>query len=87
MWSHTARVARIENVQRVTDEALLGKLLALDKRTGGVPFGWYFYMLHGNLVPDAAGKRVVRAANEGAIELPIHDLQVLDTWAKSTYGF
>ena len=87
IWSHTARVARIENVHRLTDEALLGRLLALDKRTGGVPFGWYFYMLHGNLVPDAAGKRVVRAANEGAIELPIHDLQVLDTWAKSTYGF
>jgi hypothetical protein len=87
MWSHTARVARIENVHRLTDEALLGKLLALDNRTGGVPFGWYFYMLHGNLVSDIAAHRVLRAANEGAIELPAHDLQVLNTWAKSMYGF
>lgn len=87
MWSHTARIAKIENVHRLTDEALLGKLLALDKRTGGVPFGWYFYMLHGNLVPDGAGKRVLAAARQGGLSLPDHDQRVLAAWAESPYGF
>lgn len=87
MWSHTARLAKIENVHRLTDEALLGKLLALDKRTGGVPFGWYFYMLHGNLVPDGAGKRVLAAARQGGLSLPDHDQRVLAAWAESPYGF
>lgn len=87
MWSLTARVAKIENVHRLTDEALFGKLLALEKRTGGVPFGWYFYMLHGNLVPDGAGKRVLTAARQGGLGLPDHDQRVLAAWAESPYGF
>lgn len=35
-----------------------GKLQALDRRVG-VPFGWYFCMLHGNRVHAESGERVL----------------------------
>lgn len=87
VWSHRGRVAKIQNIHRLSDEALYGRLLALDKRTGGVPFGWYFYMLHGNLVPDGAGQRVLKAVQRGVLTLPDHDGRVLEAWALNSYGF
>lgn len=87
MWSHTARIAKIENTSRLGDQALYGKLLALDKRTGGVPFGWFFYLLHGNLVQDETGLRILRAARRGDLEFPEHDYRVLLAWGENRYGF
>lgn len=58
----------------------------LDRRVG-VPFGWYFYMLHGNRVTDGAGHRVLEAAEQGLIVLPEHDYQVLRAWKARPYGF
>jgi len=66
--------------------SFFGKLQTLDRRVG-VPFGWYFYMLHGNRVHDASAKRALKAAEEGLIVLPEHDYQVLKAWSQRPYGF
>lgn len=87
MWSHTARIAKIENISRLSDQALYAKLLALDKRTGAVPFAWFFYLLHGNLVQDETGLRILQAARRGDIELAEHDYRVLLSWGENRYGF
>lgn len=84
MWTHTRKVARI-NIALPLNE-LFAKLQALDERTG-VPFHWYFYMLHGNLVQPSAGERMLEAVNLGAIDLPGHDLEVLKAWASRSYAF
>jgi len=86
-WCHTARIAKIQNIHRLSDSALYDRLLALDKRAGGVPFAWYFYMLHGNLVPDSAGLRMLEAVRRGAVDLADHDVRVLTAWAENRYGF
>ena len=65
---------------------LFSKLQTIDRRVQ-VPFGWYFYMLHGNRVHDDAGKRVLEAAEGGLIVLPEHDYRVLRNWADRGYGF
>ena len=52
-----------------------------------MPFAWYFYMLHGNRVDDACGKRVLAAAEAGKIVLPEHDYRVLKDWREHPYGF
>lgn len=87
MWTHTAKIAALENTHRLNDHELYGRLLRLQERTGGVPFGWYFYMLHGNLVKDECGIRVHRAAQRGVIDLPEHDYRLLAGWAEDRYGF
>lgn len=86
-WAHTAKIAKIQHVHRLSGSALYERLLSIDKRTGAVPFGWYFYMLHGNLVPDTAATRILRAAREGLVDLPDHDVGVLTAWADNPYGF
>ena len=84
MWTHTRNFARINKPLPVNE--LFVKLQALDERTG-VPFHWYFYMLHGNLVQPSAGERILEAVNLGAIDLPGHDLEVLKAWASRSYAF
>lgn len=86
LWSHTAKIAKIET-RPLNDHELYGRLLKLSERTGNVPFHWYFYMLHGNLLNDAAGRRVLKAAERGEIVLPEHDYQVLKHWNENPYGF
>ncbi|WP_208512331.1 hypothetical protein [Variovorax paradoxus] len=66
--------------------AFYGKLQTLDRRVG-VPFGWYFYMLHGNRVHDASAERVLKAAEDGLIVLQECDYQVLKAWEQRPYGF
>jgi len=65
---------------------LFGQLEKLDRRVK-VPFAWYFYMLHGDRVNDAAGHRVIKAVEAGQIVLPEHDYRVLKAWEANTYGF
>ena len=86
LWSHTAKIAKIET-RPLNDHELYGRLLKLSERTGDIPFHWYFYMLHGNLLNDAAGRRVLKAAEKGEIVLPEHDYQVLKHWNENPYGF
>lgn len=41
----------------------------------------------GNRVDDAAGHRVIKAAEAGTIVLPEHDYRVLKGWEQNPYGF
>lgn len=84
-WNLTRKLAKLERCPP-SDYELFGKLEAMDRRVG-VPFAWYFYMLHGNRVRDWAGKAVLRAAEAGRIVLPEHDYQVLRHWQARGYGF
>lgn len=63
-----------------------GKLQTLDRRIS-VPFGWYFYMLHGNRVHSESAERVIQAAEQGLIVLEECDYRVLKAWQQRTYGF
>lgn len=84
LWTHTRKMAKIESAPNV--HTLLGKLQSIDTRRG-VNFAWFFYMLHGNLVRDWAGERILKAAKDGLIVLPEHDYQVLRRWEALPYGF
>jgi hypothetical protein len=84
-WTFGHKLAEV-NARKGELHAFYGKLQTLDRRVK-VPFGWYFYMLHGNRVNDSAGRRVLKAAEDGLIVLPEHDYQVLRAWRQRPYGF
>lgn len=84
MWTYLKPVAEIGWVPNI--HTLFGKLQSLDRRLK-VPFGWYFYMLHGNKVKDGVGKRILAAAESGEIVLPEHDYRILKAWRERPYGF
>ncbi|MGN4074710.1 hypothetical protein ACS0X5_24880 [Burkholderia gladioli] len=85
-WTHTKKIAALENTHRLDDYGLYGKLNKLDERIG-MPFAWFFYGLHGNLVRGGQLQRIVDAAEAGRIVLPEHDYQVLRAWSDDPYGF
>ena len=58
----------------------------LDRRVK-VPFGWFFYMLHGNLIKERTAFAVIQAAEAGTIVLPEHDYHILKNYEASPYGF
>ena len=65
-WAHSARIAKIQNINRVSDSALYDRLLSLDKRTGAdleLSGPWVPYSFAG---PDAASA----ATAPGTGELP-----------------
>lgn len=84
LWTHTRKMAKVGRVPNV--HTLLGKLQSIDFRCGPT-FGWFFYMLHGNLIDDSVGRRILQAAEDGLIVLPEHDYQVLRRWKSMPYGF
>lgn len=84
LWTHTRKMAKIEAAPNV--HTLLGKLQSIDARRGA-DFVWFFYMLHGNLVRDWGGERILEAAEQGLIVLPEHDYQILRRWSELPYGF
>lgn len=84
-WTFDKKLAEVK--ARVGEtHAFYGKLQTIDRRVK-VPFGWYFYMLHGNRVHDESAHRVLKAAEDGLIVLPEHDYQVLRAWRERPYGF
>src|SRR6218665_411341 len=85
LWTATKKLAEGKDASGDV-YGLFSKLQTLDRRGGG-PFGWYFFMLHGNRVHDGAGQRVLKAAEDGLIVLPEHDYQVLRAWRDHNYGF
>jgi hypothetical protein len=85
VWTFRARLAEVARLP-ASVHALYGKLETIDRRTG-VPFGWYFWMLHGNRVHDAAGRAILEAAEAGMIVLLEHDYRTLKTWYERPYGF
>ncbi|EKS72632.1 hypothetical protein BURK_004247 [Burkholderia sp. SJ98] len=85
-WAHTRKVAELKNTRNLDVYSLYGKLTQFDERIG-MPFSWYFYGLHGNLVKSGQMERVLEAAESGLIVLPEHDYRVLRRWGDAPYGF
>lgn len=85
VWTFAQKLAKIEGGKGGVYE-LFGKLQKMDLRLKA-PFGWYFYMLHGNKMGDVVGRRITQAAEDGLIVLPEHDYQVLASWKAHEYGF
>lgn len=84
VWGFAGKLAQVKSAS--SDYGLYDKLQTMDSRLK-VPFGWYFYMLHGNRVRAWTGERILRAAEEGLIVLPEHDYRVLKAWDSRPYGF
>lgn len=85
LWTHQRTMAKITR-RPPSDYTLFGKLQSIDRRVG-VPFAWYFYMLHGNIVDTWVGEAILNAAEEGLIVLPEHDYRVLKAWDANSYAF
>lgn len=86
-WITTLKLAEVEAKPRnISDYAIYDKLQRLDKRVG-VPFAWYFFMLHGNRVHIWAGQRILKAVENGTIVMPDQDYLVLRQWYDMPYGF
>ena len=85
MWTYGKPLAKVD-AHKGSVHALYDKLLSMDRRTG-VPFAWFFYVLHGNRVREGAAYRVLDAAEAGQIDLPGQDYQVLRRWKDREYGF
>jgi hypothetical protein len=84
-WTFRQQLAEVKARKGGAYE-LYGALQKLDRRVG-VPFGWYFFMLHGNRVTSDVGERVIEAAEAGQIVLPERDYRVLKDWQAQAYGF
>lgn len=85
MWAFNRPLAKV-NAAGGSDYEFYGRLQKLDRRVG-VPFGWFFYMVHGNRVESDAGRRLIRAAEAGTIVMPECDYRVLKDWEAEPYGF
>ncbi|WP_334026397.1 hypothetical protein [Burkholderia gladioli] len=60
-WTHTRKIAALGHTHRLDGRGLLAKLASLDERVG-MPFVWFFYGVHGNLVRSGQMERVLEAA-------------------------
>lgn len=85
-WAHTRRIAPLKDTHKLDAYGLYGRLNEFDARIG-MPFAWYFYGLHGNLVKSGQMERVLEAAEAGLIVLPERDYAVLRRWQQDPYGF
>lgn len=83
-WTTKLKLAAVKPASSIY--RLYGDLQKLDGRVG-VPFAWFFFMLHGNRIPDAVGEQVIAGAESGEIVMPEHDYRVLKRWQAHTYGF
>ena len=84
-WTAKRMPAKID-ARKGSAVELHGKLAAFDAKQG-VPFSWFFYMLHGNRVEDDAGMRISEAVKRRQVVLPAHDAKVLARWENRRYGF
>jgi hypothetical protein len=85
LWRFAQPLAEVR-ARRRDIYSFYGRLQTLDRRVGH-PFAWYFYMLHGNRVHEAAGERVIEGPEAGLIVMEEHDYQVLRAWRARPYGF
>ena len=86
VWGHNHSVSALEDCEPLDPYLLFGRLRQFDKEIG-IPFAWYFYALHGNLVRSRHIEKVLEAAARGQIVLPENDYQVLRRWHDAPYGF
>lgn len=84
-WTAKKPPAKVDGGKGTISD-LNGKLFALDARQG-VPFAWFFFMLHGNRVDDEAGVRMAEAVKTGKVVLPPNDAKILLRWEARRYGF
>lgn len=85
-WAHPRKVLELKDTQKLDVYSLFGKLKQFDERIG-MPFAWYFYGLHGNLIKSGQMERALEAAEAGLIVLPENDYRVLRRWGDVPYGF
>ena len=85
-WAHRKKIAGLKDTHRLDVYGLYGRLNQFDQRVG-MPFAWYFYGLHGNLVLAGHLQRVLEGAERGLIVMPEHDYQILRRWGEASYGF
>ena len=83
-WTTKLKLAAVKPASSIY--RIYGELQKLDGRVG-VPFAWFFFMLHGNRIPDAVGEQVIAGAEAGEIVIPEHDYRVLKMWQAHPYGF
>lgn len=84
-WTSAKKLAKVES-NKGNDYTFVGNVEKLDQRVK-VPFGWYFFMLHGNRVSDGAGKRMLEIVEAGRAVMQECDYQVLRQWRERPYGF
>lgn len=65
---------------------LMDRVETID-RDIGLPFGWFFLMVHGNWVDPAVGDAIAEGLKADRVRLPQRDAAVLLRWAEQTYGF
>lgn len=53
----------------------------------GLPFGWFFLMIHGHWVEPDVGLSIAEGLKAQRVRLPDPDAAVLLRWAEQTYGF
>jgi hypothetical protein len=70
----------------LSTRSLMERLMRFDRKVK-CPFGWYFYMVHGNRIGWAEGKAVARAVRQGQIRLESRDEGVLLAWDDNPYSF
>jgi hypothetical protein len=86
VWTHTKNIAALKTTRTMSDCGVWDLAHRFDTRIGH-PMAWYFYMLHGNLVRDWCGERILEAAENGLIVLPEDDYSVLKRWREHGYWF
>ena len=59
---------------------------AVDREIG-LPFGWFFLMIHGHWVDPDVGLAISQGLKAQRVRLPDSDARVLLRWADRTYDF
>jgi hypothetical protein len=65
---------------------LMDRIEAVDREIG-LPFGWFFLMIHGHWVDPDVGLAIAQGLKAQRVRLPDPDARVLLRWADRTYGF
>lgn len=65
---------------------LMDRIEAVDREIG-LPFGWFFLMIHGHWVDSDVGLAIAQGLKAQRVRLPDPDARVLLRWADRTYGF
>ena len=79
------KLSKIESSKYATDSLLMAKLEKFDLKAG-FPMAWYFNMLQDKWIRFVVGKRVARGIQDGRINLPPHDVEVIARWYGNPYG-
>lgn len=70
----------------VSVHLLMDRIEAVDREVG-LPFGWFFLMIHGHWVEPDVGQAIAQGLKAERVRLPDSDAGVLLRWADRTYGF